>query len=121
MTAPILQMKILGQPALGSPARVGVAVLSGRARKDPKPLVPGAHTLTTTLCGLCVQGLRAQRIRQAASPTVLQRTRGQGALLTKQGRPRVLILLRAEELSRPMLRLHLGRGSPLQYGVGTCC
>lgn len=58
MTAPILQMKVLGQLALGSPARVGVGVLSGRARKEPRPSVPGAHTLTTTLCSLCVQGLR---------------------------------------------------------------
>lgn len=76
MTAPVLQMKILGQLALGSPARVGVGVLSGRARKEPRPLVPGAHTLTTRLCSLCVQGLWAQRICQAASPTVVQRTRG---------------------------------------------
>lgn len=76
MTVPVLQMKILGQLALGSPARVGVGVLSGRTRKEPRPSVPGAHTLTTTLCSLCVQGLRAQRIRQAASPTVLQCTRG---------------------------------------------
>ena len=49
MATPILQMKILGQPASGPPA--------GGEGKEPWPSVSGAYTLTTALCSLCVQGL----------------------------------------------------------------
>lgn len=49
MTTPILQMKILGQPALGPPAE--------SEGKEPWPPVSGTYTLTTTLCSLCAQGL----------------------------------------------------------------